>query len=286
MVTKIRQFFDKKNKSRFRSELEGLIVVIFAAFIIRTVIFGLYQVPTGSMETTLLVGEGFVADKLTYWFRAPKRNEIIAFNDPKYQYSENKFTNLWERYVWGPSNWTKRVIGIPGDHVKGVIENGKPVIYVNNQKIDEPYLNKYPLITLRKSLPTMEDILTGRYYIDQRSYDPNVSYHDQPFYRIDEKLLVKTGDCQLMLLHPGTPLDIDKFDVYLGPDQYWVMGDNRLGSLDSRAWGPLKGHQIHGKIIFRLFSVDSPGSIILDFIKHPIDFWTRIRWSRWLQFVS
>ena len=294
MIQKIRQFFDKNkaNKAKFRQNVESFVFIVLMAFIIRTVVFGLYKVPTGSMETTLLVGESFLADKLTYWFRAPKRNEIIAFNDPLYKYSENKFTNWWERYVgfvfWGPSNWTKRVIGIPGDHVKGVVENGKSVVYVNDQKIDESlYTNKYPLITLFRKLPTFKDAMAGQYSFDQKSYDPSYSFNKQPFYRINEKLIVKSGDCQLILKQPGTPLPEDVFDVHLGPNQYWAMGDNRLGSLDSRFWGPVDAHQIHGRIIFRIFSIDSSEDwTIVDLIKHPIDFWTRIRWSRWLQFVK
>lgn len=94
---------------------ELIFVILPVAFLIRTFGFGLYQVPTGSMETTLLVGERFLADKLTYWFRPPKRGEIIAFNAPDasvcsqgYKYSKNPFTNWIERYIWGPSNWTKK----------------------------------------------------------------------------------------------------------------------------------------------------------------------------------
>ena len=45
-----------------------------------------------------------------------------------YDYSSNKLLNWWQMYVWGPENWTKRIIGVPGDHVKGVIEEGKPVV--------------------------------------------------------------------------------------------------------------------------------------------------------------
>src|SRR5579871_3786143 len=107
-------------------ELAGLLLIVF---LIRTFGFGLYQVPTGSMETTMLVGERFFADKLSYNFRAPRRGEIISFNDPSFKYSTNPITKIFQRYVWGPSNWTKRVIGIPGDIIRGVIENGKPVVY-------------------------------------------------------------------------------------------------------------------------------------------------------------
>ena len=64
------------------------------------------------------------------------------------------------------------------------------------------------------------------------------------------------------------------------------MGDNRRGSFDSRGWGVLKGDLIHGRILFRLWSSDSDESWwILDLIKHPIDFWKRMRWSRCLNVV-
>jgi signal peptidase I len=79
---------------------------------------------------------------------------------------------------------------------------------------------------------------------------------------------------------------VDEFDVKLGEDEYWVMGDNRKNSSDSRAWGPLKRKMIHGKIVFRLYSIDSEEAwFILDLIKHPVDFWRRIRWERCMQFV-
>src|SRR4030095_10404314 len=97
------------------------------------------------METTMLVGERFFADKLSYNFRKPYHGEIIAFNDPEFTYAEGYFHNLFHRYVWGPSNWTKRVIGIPGDTIMGCIEDGKPVVYRNGEKLDEAYINKYPL---------------------------------------------------------------------------------------------------------------------------------------------
>ena len=62
-----------------------------------------------------------------------------------------------------------------------------------------------------------------------------------------------------------------------------MMGDNRQGSGDSRSWGPLKGDYVHARILFRLWSSDSEeGWWIFDLLKHPIDFWTRMRWSRCL----
>jgi len=307
-------------------EIVGLLLLVF---LIRTVGFGLYQVPTGSMETTMLVGERFFADKLTYHFRHPRRGEVIAFNEPPayFNYSRNPMVYLFQQYIWGPSNWTKRVIGAPGDEVKGVIEDGKPVVYLNGKKLDEPYLNKYPLIDVWKDDPKTINLemqkmaqamfLTGesrqeidnriqqhlQQYLTRKSYDPDKPFDQQPFYQIDPNRIDRDQDGQYALLWPGTPIyskrsgadramkknywdGSDEFHVQLGPDEYWLMGDNRLGSKDSRAFGPVKRSFIHGRIIFLIWSHDSDESWwIVDLIKHPIDFWKRMRWRRFFNWI-
>lgn len=206
-------------------------------------------------------------------------------NDPTYNYSDNYFINLFQRYVYGPINWTKRVIGLPGDHIRGVIENGIPVVYRNGEKLYEPYLNKYPLIALFQDEK-----------LEFRSYDSAYSFENQPFYimnpynvQLAQQILNQYDEESLLL--PNTPTfskgkDVDEFDIHLGSNQIWAMGDNRKGSADSRMFGPFDKHLVHGKIVFRLYSLDSYESwFIFDLIKHPIDFWKRVRWSRCLQFV-
>lgn len=322
----------KKRKSFWANVFE-IATLLLIVFLIRTFGFGLYQVPTGSMETSMLVGERFFADKFSYIFRNPKRLEVIAFNEPPqfYTYSKNKLVNLFQHYVgglwWGPSNWTKRIIGVPGDEIRGVIEDGKPVIYRNGKKLDEPYLNKYPLIHLLSNdaakikaamhhqfqtlLLNGVDGATAQAIIQQesiynstpKSYDPNVSFADQPFYRVDPACVERDEDGSLDLLWPGTPIrsqriDLsmkpnqnywdgsDEFYVKLGPDEYWLMGDNRLGSKDSRYFGPIKRNFIHGHILFRIWSLDSDHAWwIFDLLMHPVDFWKRVRWSRFFQWI-
>src|SRR5438105_14411633 len=114
---------NEKNTSFFYQCLE-FVSLLLLVFVIRTFVFGLYIVPTGSMETTMLVGERFFADKFTVLFQEIKRGDIISLNDPTYEYSQNSIAQLFQRYVWGPQNITKRVIGIPGDHVRGTVEDG------------------------------------------------------------------------------------------------------------------------------------------------------------------
>jgi len=285
----------RRPKSKVADFFESLIVIIPIAFAIRTIGFGLYQVPTGSMETTMLVGERFFADKFTPLFMSIKHGDIISFNDPLFDYSDNPIKNWWQMYAWGPSNWTKRVIGVPGDHIKGVIEDGKPVIYRNGKKLDEPYLNKYPLIYTYDPHRDRQ----GTY----KTYVPDVALDQQPYYIMNREEIVRgkrkafwlgiqdmryPGTVNLDMGHFGSRLGepFDEFDVKLGSDEYWAMGDNRQGSSDSRAWGVLKRKFIHGKIVLRLYSIDSDESwAIIDLLKHPIDFWRRVRWRRCLQLV-
>lgn len=319
---------EQKPRSTTGSIIEfGLLLIL--VFLIRTFVFGLYQVPTGSMETTMLVGERFFADKMSYWFRKPLRGEVIAFNAPMHEYSQSSIIKLFQEYVWGPSNWTKRVIGVPGDTVAGVIEDGKPVVYLNGQKLDEPYLNQYPLIPVLKVDPEelqkeidhefggfLRDRAVDQKIVEraiwermaqhatQVSYDPQVDFKDQPFYHIKEDRVIKNESGLLDLSWPGVatvgryktgiPQDrkrywdkSDQFYVQLGEDEYWCMGDNRKGSQDCRFFGPIKGHTIHGRILLRIWSLDSFESWwIVDLIKHPIDFWSRMRWSRFFQWVQ
>ena len=76
-------FFSKKGDSFFSwANIKEILALLTIVFLIRTFGFGLYQVPSGSMETTMLVGERFFADKFTYLFTAPKRGDIISMNEP------------------------------------------------------------------------------------------------------------------------------------------------------------------------------------------------------------
>lgn len=276
-------------------QFKSLATILLVAFLIRTFGYGLYQVPSGSMETTMLVGERFFADKFTVLFRSIKRGDIISFNDPQYNYSDNIIVNLWQNYVYGPANWTKRVIGLPGDEIKGEIEAGRPIVYLKKsgeaefKKLDEPYLNKYPLIAYaEKNL---------RSNIVWQSYDPNAPLDQQPFYNMTKRGVERGATIAQYYNEPfiKEPASLyiengeykDSFCYKIADDEYWVMGDNRLGSHDSRAWGPLKQHFVHGKIVYRIFSLDSnSGWWILDLLRHPIDFWKSVRWSRCFQSVN
>lgn len=284
---------ESKNNSFFRQCAEFFLLLLLV-FCIRTFIFGLYVVPTGSMENTMLVGERFLADKLSYWFRAPKKGEIVALIEPGYKFSTSPAKELFERYVYGPQNWTKRIIAGPNEHIRGSIENGVAVIYVNDVKLNEPYLNKYPLIVTRSRTAP------GKW--DPKSFDVTLPLDQQPFYDLKQSEVVTDPAGNPIFVYPSeikkskTPVvqrgnrfwdGSNEFSVQLKNDEFWLMGDNRNGSSDSRFFGPVKLKNIFARISLRLFSVDSDESwLALDMIKHPIKFWGKIRTGRSLQFLS
>lgn len=305
-------------RSNRASEIIEFVLLLSIVFLVRTYGFGLYQVPSGSMETTMLVGERFYADKFSYAFlTTPQYEDIIAFNDPRYEYSKNPIKRWVEYYVWGPSNWTKRIIGKPGDHIKGVIEDGKPVVYRNNEKLNEPYLNKFPLIAVLKEKPEsvmgqldsiarngLEQGHRDEKLVEYRSYDPMVPLQNQKFYAIDPlQVIINPVTNKPEVKNPQEPIapareegmervrswnGTDEFDVKLGADEYWVMGDNRRYSGDSRFFGPIhrKNTYIHAKILYRIWSVDSDAWFwLFDLLQHPVDFFKRVRWDRFFQAV-
>jgi signal peptidase I len=80
-------------------------------------------IPTGSMEPTLMVDDRLFVEKVTYWFAAPARGDIIVFSAPDALQQRDAFI--------------KRIIGLPGDQV--AISNSR--VYVNGQPLSEKYLD-------------------------------------------------------------------------------------------------------------------------------------------------
>ncbi|MBM3894714.1 signal peptidase I [Candidatus Dependentiae bacterium] len=150
----------EKTKSTWKKIIDSFWVQLAFVFFIKAFVIGWYCVPTGSAEPNLLVGDRLIANKTAYWFSDVKRGDLAVFDNPEVPYSSNWIKYLWQRFVGvkigflglpeGPDNFVKRVVGIPGDIIEGRIEDGHPVLYRNGKKLDEPWVNPYPLIAVQK----------------------------------------------------------------------------------------------------------------------------------------
>ena len=103
----------------------GMVVLVIAmAWAMRTFIFGAYEIPSGSMETTIMTDDRVFAEKISYYFGDPEQGDIVTFEDPE---------------VAGRT-LIKRIIAVGGQTVD-LIDGA---VYVDGVKLDEPYTNGLP----------------------------------------------------------------------------------------------------------------------------------------------
>lgn len=142
----------------------------------------------------------------------------------------------------------KRLIGLPGDHIQGRVEDGKAVIYINGEKLDQPYLNKQKIIYLWNK-DTNE--------INKDFFDKNkkLESHLENLCRdYNGKLTRCEGSFwdEFYIIDPLIPTEKDIFEILLKEDEIWMMGDNRYSSWDSRKIGPVKLDDVTEKIEYVL----------------------------------
>ena len=126
----------EKKKSSWAGFFGMLILVVLISFGLRTFVFQPFEIPSGSMEETIMPGDMVFSEKVSYYFRTPEQGEIVTFKDP----DEAGRTLI------------KRCIAVGGQTVD--LQNG--VVYVDNEPLSEEYTNakpSYPLNSARVSYP-------------------------------------------------------------------------------------------------------------------------------------
>ncbi|GGK28051.1 hypothetical protein GCM10010124_20820 [Pilimelia terevasa] len=118
---------DKRRTSFWREMPILLVVAVLVAFVVRAFVLQTFYIPSQSMEHTLDLNDRVLVNKLVYDFRDPARGEVIVFKAP----------TEW-RTGAESDDFIKRVIGLPGDHIKCCDTQQR--LMINGVSITEPYL--------------------------------------------------------------------------------------------------------------------------------------------------
>jgi len=246
-------------KSSTRDTLESLVVTVILAVFGTTFSLQAFKIPTGSMETTLLIGDHLLVNKFAFAdhagfrsrglpYREIHRGDIIVF---KYPPSDDQ-AEPGEHFV-------KRVIGVPGDRIRIFHRQ----VFVNGTPLAEPYVRHTYLDQLRPGddfPPSDPDSLRG---VTARWGEEMAEY-------------VKNGE------------------LVVPPGKYFAMGDNREQSWDSRFWGFVPQELISGRPLLIYWSFETPRdeytrNSLADRLGQTLDliihFPTKTRWRRTFNLV-
>src|SRR5882762_8792944 len=245
-----------------REYFESAVVTVIMALFGMTFIVQAVKVPTGSMQNTIVVGDHLLVNKFIFApgprlpllpQREIKRGDIIVFKYPGNPFDPER--DRQEDNIPFKVNYVKRVIGLPGDsvEVKGL------KVYVNGEPLPEH------LIVARNTndkgpLEIVED--TAR----EGNELHNVFYFPE---KVNAARLGHDINAS-----PDFHFAVNGKPAKVPPNSYFVMGDDRDNSLDSRAWGFVPRELVIGRAMFVYWSFDETKDFGLT------NFFTQTRWSR------
>ena len=128
-------------KAEIISWVEVIAIAVALALFINSFIIINANVPSGSMEKTIMTGDRVLGLRFSYWFNDPQRGDIVVFKYPV-EYAQIQEMSFFERLGYRLSgksteNYIKRIIGLPGETVE--IKDG--AVYIDGEKLEEDYIN-------------------------------------------------------------------------------------------------------------------------------------------------
>lgn len=305
-----------KKKSSFREYSESLFVAIGIALLIRALVIYPFRIPTGSMEDSLLVGDFLLANKFVYGIRSPDwigipytelGFKVPFFRSPAFREPQRGDVVIFKYPRNDKQNYIKRCIAMSGDTLritgKKVTVNSKPSPMPPEHKFmyPEKYPNEREMGIFPPGAGNRDHY--GPVIIPSPGDTLTFTESNRALWFERFQLMVYEGH-KLELTHNGETIrltvenqsrwmrainlyPIEDFSVDGVPVQrltytvknrhYFMMGDNRDNSLDSRYWGFLPERYVVGEGLIVYWSWDSHMPLYR--------FFNKIRWSRFLKLI-
>jgi signal peptidase I len=215
----------------------GLFPVIIAVFFLRSFLVEPFKIPSGSMIPTLLVGDLILVNKFTYGLRLPVLNTKITEGTAPQRGDVMVF-----RYPPKPSlDYIKRVVGVPGD----------TVAYLNKR------LSINGQVVPTNALPEFFDEDAMRYF---KHFDETLGAKKHRVLNDDERPAFVPG-ADNFAGRDGCLYSVEGVTCKVPEGHYFMMGDNRDNSLDSRFWGFVPEKNIVGRAFFVWMNFGNPKRI-------------------------
>jgi len=215
--------------------------VILAVFLLRSFLVEPFKIPSGSMIPTLLVGDFILVNKYTYGIRLPVANvKVLAVNEPK------RGEVMVFRYPENPSlDYIKRVVGVPGDRVEYINKR----LSINGQDVPMTPVSDHPYAE------------GGFSYAPTKEYSEELNGHQHAVLTNPEMPPVQIATVRPFPHREDCEYNERGFVCTVPAGHYFMMGDNRDSSSDSRYWGFVPERNIVGRAFMIWWNFSDLGRI-------------------------